>query len=66
MVPCEQQVLAKDELATASSSAPSGKCSARRKASMLTCLNVQFKASGHCVAHSTVSEASTPRGCQEE
>ena len=60
MVPCKQQVLAKDGLLTASSSAPLGKCLARRKASMITCLNIRFKASGHCVAHSTVSEVSTP------
>lgn len=49
MVTCKQQTLMKEEPITAIPSAPPGKCLARRKGYMITCLNIQFKASGHCI-----------------
>lgn len=49
MVTCKQQALMKEEPITAIPSAPPGKCLARRKGYMITCLNIQFKASGHCI-----------------
>lgn len=47
---CKKQVLARDEPVSAISSAPPDERLAHRKGYVITCLDIEFEASGHCIA----------------